>query len=33
VIFAVALTDNLVSLLVSGRHHVGRDLVDQSFGE
>lgn len=33
VIFAVALTDHLVHLLVSGDHRIKRDLVDQSFGE
>ncbi len=33
IILAVALTDNLVTLLVSGEHRVKRDLVDQSFGE
>ena len=33
VLLAIALTDHLVCLLVSGRHRIERDLVDQSFGE
>lgn len=33
VIFAIALTDHLVHLFVSGDHRIKRDLVDQSFGE
>lgn len=32
-ILAIALTDNLVYLIVKGHHRVTRDLVDQSFGE
>ncbi len=32
-IMAVALTDNLIHVLVSGQHRIKRDLVDQSFGE
>lgn len=30
---ALALTDNLLHLIFTGRHRVKRDLVDQSFGE
>ncbi len=33
VIMAVALTDNLIHVIVSGQHRIKRDLVDQSFGE
>lgn len=33
VIFAIALTDHLINLLVRGEHRIRRDLVDQSFGE
>ncbi|MGI9391592.1 MAG: TRAP transporter small permease [Boseongicola sp.] len=33
VIFAVALTDHLIHLIISGDHRIKRDLVDQSFGE
>ncbi len=33
VIMAIALTDHLIHLLVSGSHRIKRDLVDQSFGE
>lgn len=33
VILAIALTDHLVSLLITGKHRITRDLVDQSFGE
>jgi TRAP-type C4-dicarboxylate transport system permease small subunit len=33
VIFAISLTDHLVSLIVKGDHRIERDLVDQSFGE
>ena len=33
VILAVALTDHLIHLIVSGKHRIRRDLVDQSFGE
>ena len=33
VIFAIALTDHLISLIFNGKHRVQRDLVDQSFGE
>ncbi|WP_439150453.1 TRAP transporter small permease [Sulfitobacter sp.] len=32
-ILAIALTDNLVNLIVKGEHRLTRDLVDQSFGE
>ncbi|MCP3970688.1 MAG: TRAP transporter small permease [Rhodobacteraceae bacterium] len=32
-ILAVALTDNLIHLFLSGNHRIKRDLVDQSFGE
>ena len=32
-ILALALTDNLVNLIVKGEHRLTRDLVDQSFGE
>ena len=32
-IFAIALTDNLISLIFRGDHRIKRDLVDQSFGE
>ncbi len=33
VILAIALTDHLIHLIVSGKHRIRRDLVDQSFGE
>ena len=33
VIMAVALTDHLIHLFISGDHRIKRDLVDQSFGE
>lgn len=33
VIFAIALTDHLVQLILRGDHRIRRDLVDQSFGE
>lgn len=33
IIFAIALTDHLISLIVKGDHRIQRDLVDQSFGE
>lgn len=33
VIFAIALTDHLVALIMRGDHRIERDLVDQSFGE
>jgi len=33
VVFAIALTDHLVSLIFTGNHRIRRDLVDQSFGE
>lgn len=33
VILAIALTDNLLSLLVTGKHRVVRDLEAQSHGE
>lgn len=33
VILAIALTDHLVHLFVSGNHRIKRDLADQSFGE
>jgi len=32
-ILAIALTDNLLYLIVTGEHRLTRDLVDQSFGE
>ncbi|EEB85277.1 TRAP transporter small permease [Roseobacter sp. GAI101] len=32
-ILAIALTDNLLNLIVKGEHRLTRDLVDQSFGE
>lgn len=32
-IFAVALTDHLIQVIVHGEHRIRRDLVDQSFGE
>ena len=32
-ILAIALTDNLLQLIVKGDHRLTRDLVDQSFGE
>ena len=32
-ILAVALTDNLLYLIVKGEHRLTRDLVDQRFGE
>lgn len=33
VIFAIALTDHLISLIFNGKHRIQSDLVDQSFGE
>lgn len=33
VVFAIALTDHLVQLFITGDHRIQRDLVDQSFGE
>lgn len=33
VIMAIALTDHLIHLLMSGDHRIKRDIVDQSFGE
>lgn len=33
VIFAIALTDNLIHVLIKGDHRIKRDLVDQSFAE
>ncbi|MEM7462276.1 MAG: TRAP transporter small permease [Pseudomonadota bacterium] len=33
VIMAIALTDHLIHLLLSGDHRIKRDIVDQSFGE
>jgi len=33
VVFAIALTDHLVALILTGDHRIKRDLVDQSFGE
>ena len=33
VIMAIALTDHLIHLFVSGDHRIKRDIVDQSFGE
>ena len=33
VIFAIALTDHLVSLIVSGKNRIVQDRVEQSFGE
>ena len=32
-IFAIALTDHLIQLILHGDHRIQRDLVDQSFGE
>tara|TARA_R110002072_G_scaffold34336_3_gene102819 strand:- start:639 stop:1163 length:525 start_codon:yes stop_codon:yes gene_type:complete len=32
-ILAIALTDNLLQLIIKGDHRLTRDLVDQSFGE
>ncbi|KAJ30560.1 TRAP transporter small permease [Sulfitobacter pontiacus] len=32
-ILAIALTDNLLYLIVKGEHRLTRDLVDQRFGE
>jgi|TARA_R110000850_G_scaffold30971_3_gene85585 TRAP-type C4-dicarboxylate transport system permease small subunit len=32
-ILAIALTDNLLQLVIKGNHRLTRDLVDQSFGE
>jgi len=32
-ILAIALTDNLLHVIVNGNHRITRDLVDQSFGE
>ncbi len=33
IIMAIALTDHLIHLLISGDHRIKRDIVDQSFGE
>jgi TRAP-type C4-dicarboxylate transport system permease small subunit len=33
VILAIALTDHLIHLFITGEHRIKRDLVDQSFGE
>lgn len=33
VIFAIALTDHLINVLIKGDHRIKRDLVDQSFAE
>ncbi|MCY3995543.1 MAG: TRAP transporter small permease [Rhodobacter sp.] len=33
VLLAVALTDHLIHLIVTGRHRIRRDLVDRGFGE
>ncbi len=33
VIMAIALTDHLISVIISGDHRIKRDLVDQSHGE
>jgi len=33
IILAIALSDHLLNLIVSGRHRIRRDLVGQSFGE
>ena len=33
VILAIALTDHLIHLFLSGNHRIKRDIVDQSFGE
>jgi len=33
VMLAIALTDNLITLLFTGNHRVTRDLADQSHGE
>ena len=33
VIFAIALTDNLLHLLVSGKNRIMQDRMEQSFGE
>lgn len=32
-IFAIALTDNLINVIVRGEHRIKRSLVDQSFAE
>ena len=32
-ILAIALTDNLLHVIIRGNHRLTRDLVDQSFGE
>lgn len=32
-LLAIALTDNLVHVLVTGDHRIRRDVVDQGFGE
>lgn len=32
-ILAIALTDNLIHVLIHGSHRIQRDIVDQSFGE
>jgi TRAP-type C4-dicarboxylate transport system permease small subunit len=33
VVMAIALTDHLISVIISGDHRIKRDLVDQSHGE
>lgn len=33
IVFAIALTDHLIHLMMRGDHRIQRDLVDQSFGE
>lgn len=33
IIFAIALTDHLLHVLVSGRHRIQTDIVEQSHGE
>ncbi|MGV6848809.1 MAG: TRAP transporter small permease [Marinibacterium sp.] len=33
VILAIALTDHLIHLLLTGKHRIRQDLLDQSFGE
>ncbi len=32
-LLAVALTDNLISVLTTGQHRIQRDIVDESYGE
>jgi len=32
-ILGIAFLDNLVAVVFRGNHRIGRDLVDQSFGE